>query len=138
MFNYAQIRNGKCVGVQTSDREIISDDLISIPNYDESLLFKSYDPETNTFYGESNQNQDSWIITVGALFDRFGESALDILSSDLPPVKAVVLNCTVREYIDLKNPSLAAGMDILISNGFEINKISILNTPAQYKEIPGH
>jgi len=65
-------------------------------------------------------------ISVGAFFDRFGDQKLPILASADSGVKALILDCSVRQYIDLDNPALPYGIDMLIAAGFVINKSAIL------------
>lgn len=60
-------------------------------------------------------------ISVGAFFDRFGTTKYAILASTDPTVKALVLNCSVRTYIDLESPDVALGLGLLVQAGFDID-----------------
>ena len=66
-------------------------------------------------------------ISVGAFFDRFGDQKYPILSSSDPGVKALIQDCAVRKYIDLDNPTLPSGLQMLIAAGFNIDPTAIIN-----------
>lgn len=74
-----------------------------------------------------------WFIDIGPFFDRFGSAKMNILMSTSPVAKAVVTDCMVRKWIDLQNPSVAAGIDALIQAGVAgidaTVKAAVLNTP---------
>jgi hypothetical protein len=71
-----------------------------------------------------------WYISKGAFFDRFGALKLPILASADLTVQAIILDCTVRQYIDLQGRAadIGAALDILIAKGFAIDKAAILTT----------
>ena len=71
-----------------------------------------------------------WWIDIGPFFDRFGAQKIPILASTDPVVRAIILDCTVRKYIDLqgRKSDIEAAMDILIAKGFNIDKASIVET----------
>ncbi len=71
-----------------------------------------------------------WWISKGAFFDRFGAQKIPILASADSTVKAIILDCTVRKYIDLQGRAadIGAALDILIAKGFVIDKAAILTT----------
>lgn len=73
-------------------------------------------------------------ITVGSFFDRFEQYKYQILASSSPAVQALIKDCSVRKYIDLNDKQLALGLDMLIHEGFEINKFKILNGKIQSTE----
>lgn len=73
-------------------------------------------------------------ITVGAFFDRFGAHKYPILASVDAGVQALIKDSSVREYIDLDNPQLAAGLQLLISAGFAIDAASIVDAPIEAHE----
>lgn len=79
-----------------------------------------------------------WFIDTGPFFDRFGAAKMSVLMSTNPIAKAIVTDCTVRKWIDLKSPSVAGGLDALISQsitGVDANlKNSIINTPVSHVE----
>lgn len=78
----------------------------------------------------------SYQIAVGAFYDRFGVHKWAILASTSPVVQALIKDCSVRRYIDVQNSQLPAGIDMIISAGFAVNKSAILNTPCQPGEEP--
>lgn len=80
--------------------------------------------------------QEQRIITVGAFFDRFGDQKWAILSSNDPLVAALIQDVSVRRYIDLDDPQLPSGLDMLIEAGIEINVEAILNAPISNQERP--
>lgn len=75
-------------------------------------------------------------ISVGAFYDRFGDQKWPILSSTDPAVQGLIKDTQVRKWIDLDSPQLPAGLDMLISAGFAIDKDAVLNTPIQPEERP--
>ena len=75
-------------------------------------------------------------ISVGAFFDRFGEFKYPILSSTDAGVKALIQDCSVRSYIDLDNPALPAGLEMLILAGFAVDANEVINAPIQSHELP--
>ena len=72
---------------------------------------------------------NAWWIYVGPFYDRFGDQKWPILASTIPMVGALIKDCSVRKYIDLKRADLPAALDILIAAGFTIDKTAILTTP---------
>lgn len=75
-------------------------------------------------------------ISVGAFFDRFGPLKLAILRDQNYDCKAVVMDASVRKYIDLDNPDLPAGLAILQAAGHAIDPAAILDAPIQLHELP--
>lgn len=71
-----------------------------------------------------------WYVSKGAFFDRFGAQKLPILASADLTVQAIILDCTVRQYIDLQGRAadIGAALDILVAKGFAIDKVAILTT----------
>ena len=70
-------------------------------------------------------------ITVGAFFDRFGAAKWGILADTNPGVQALIKDCSVRKYIDLDNPVLAAGLGMLIDAGHAIDAAAITGAEVQ-------
>jgi hypothetical protein len=74
-----------------------------------------------------------WLIDVGPFLDRFESAKFAVLTSSNAGVKAVISDCQMRKWIDLKNPAVAQGIDVVISAGVEgvdaALKDRILNTP---------
>jgi hypothetical protein len=75
-------------------------------------------------------------ISVGAFFDRFGPLKWAILADQSPTVQAVVRDASVRKFIDLANPDLPAGLQILVAAGHTIDPASIINAAIQPEELP--
>ena len=68
-----------------------------------------------------------WWTDVGPFYDRFGADALAIAASDHGACRAVQTLTGVRKYIDLKDPRVAAMIDMLIAT----------NQPAAQPWAPG-
>ena len=75
-------------------------------------------------------------ISVGAFFDRFGALKWAILADQSPAAQAVVRDASVRKFIDLDNPDLPAGLQLLVAAGHPIDAAAILETPIQPEELP--
>ncbi len=75
-------------------------------------------------------------LAVGSFFDRFGPLKIAILSSTDATVKALILDCSVRKYIDLDNEELPFGIDLLIAAGYAVDKTAILTAPITESELP--
>lgn len=71
----------------------------------------------------------AWYINVGPFFDRFGAWKLPTLSSTDPVVQAVIKDCSVRKYIDLKGrrAELTQVIGLLQSKGFAVSAPVILD-----------
>lgn len=83
-------------------------------------------------------NPTEWLIDVGPFFDRFGAAKMAILTSSSPVAKALVTDCMVRRWIDLRRPDLPAAVDMLIAAGVQgvdaALKAVVLNTPVSQEE----
>lgn len=75
-------------------------------------------------------------ITVGAFFDRFAAHKWPILADTNPVVQALIKDCSVRKHIDLDDPQLPAGLDLLVDAGHAIDPAAILAAPVQPSEKP--
>lgn len=64
---------------------------------------------------EPQEDERLWWIDVGPFYDRFGPDALAIAASDHGACKAVQTLTGVRKYIWLKDPRVAAMIDMLIA-----------------------
>ncbi len=78
----------------------------------------------------------SRLIDTGSFFDRFGAAKLEVLSSTVPVVAALVKDAQVRNWIDLADPAVGQGIDLIISAGgiAGVDKNAILNAPVKPKE----
>lgn len=75
-------------------------------------------------------------ISVGAFFDRFGAEKWAILASAAPGVQAIVKDASVRAYIDLDNPQLPMGLQILADAGHAIDAPAVINAAIEPGELP--
>ena len=82
----------------------------------------------------SSSTASSRHISVGAFIDRFGPLKWAILADLSPAVQAVVRDASVRKFIDLDNPDLPAGLQIIVTAGHPIDPAAIIDTPVQDKE----
>ena len=84
------------------------------------------------------QSPTQWLIDIGPFFDRFGAARLAVLSSADPVVRALVLDTSVRKWVDLQRADVAAGIDAVIAAGVPgVNaqlKAAILTTPVTAHE----
>lgn len=80
----------------------------------------------------------AWHIAVGPFFDRFGALKLPILASTDAEVRALVLDASVRKFIDLsgRRDEIEAALNLLIAKGFAVNKAAILDTQPTVAERP--
>lgn len=76
------------------------------------------------------------LISVGAFFDRFGPLKWAILADTAPTVQAVVRDASVRKFIDLANPDLPAGLQIIVTAGHPISPASIISAAIEPEEMP--
>lgn len=76
---------------------------------------------------EQPEGERLWWLDVGPFYDRFGPDALAIAASDHGACKAVQTLTGVRKHIDLKDPRVAAMIDMLIAT----------NQPAAQPWAPG-
>ena len=86
--------------------------------------------------GDVPQQADIRRISVGAFFDRFGPLKWAILADSAPTVQAVVRDASVRKFVDLANPDLPAGLQIIVAAGHPINPASIINAAIEPEELP--
>jgi len=81
----------------------------------------------------------TWLLDVGAFFDRFGAVKMAILTSTDTTVKAIVTDAMSRKWIDLKRTDLAQALNSLVgllsAQGMTAAlRDSIINTPAAPNE----
>ena len=68
-------------------------------------------------FAQQPKTDTTWFIDIGPFFDRFGAAKMAVLTSTHATARAVVQDCQIRKWIDLKHPSVAAGIDALLSAG---------------------
>ena len=75
-------------------------------------------------------------ITVGAFFDRFGAEKWPILADTNPSVQALIKDASVRKWINLDDPQVLAGLQMVQAAGHDIDPPAIINAPIQPEERP--
>lgn len=75
-------------------------------------------------------------ITVGAFFDRFGTQKWSILADANPSVQALIKDASVRSYINLDDPQVEAGLNMVVSAGHDIDVKAVITAPVQFNERP--
>jgi hypothetical protein len=75
-------------------------------------------------------------ITVGAFFDRFGDQKWPILADTNPSVQALIKDASVRKWINLDDPQVLAGLQMVQASGHDIDPEAIINAPIQPDERP--
>ena len=53
------------------------------------------------------------LIDVGAFFDRFNGAKFQVLTSTDPTVKALLMDVSVRKWIDLRRPDVEQALNII-------------------------
>jgi hypothetical protein len=75
-------------------------------------------------------------ITVGAFFDRFGDQKWPILADTNPSVQALIKDASVRAYINLNDPQVLTGLQMVQAAGHDIDPTAIITAPIQPEERP--
>jgi hypothetical protein len=75
-------------------------------------------------------------ITVGSFFDRFGQHKWPILGDQNPLVQALIKDCSVRKFVNLDDPQLAAGLGLLVAAGHDIDPQAIVSAEIADSERP--
>ena len=75
-------------------------------------------------------------ISVGAFFDRFGAAKWAVLADQNGGVQAVIKDASVRDFIDLDNADLPAGLLIVQAAGHAIDPKDIVDAPVRPEELP--
>jgi hypothetical protein len=75
-------------------------------------------------------------ITVGAFFDRFGEQKWPILADTNASVQALIKDASVRAYINLDDPQVRTGLEMVVATGHDIDPAAIIAAPIQPNERP--
>lgn len=75
-------------------------------------------------------------ITVGAFYDRFGELKWAVLADPSASVQALIKDCAVRPYINLDNPQVRTGLQMVVAAGHAIDVDKIVSDPVQPEERP--
>jgi hypothetical protein len=75
-------------------------------------------------------------ITVGAFFDRFGDQKWPILADTNASVQALIKDASVRKWINLDDPQVLTGLQMVQAAGHNIDPEAIINAPIQPDERP--
>lgn len=75
-------------------------------------------------------------ISVGAFYDRFGNEKWPVLADTSPMVQALIKDTSVRKYINLDDPQVPAGLNMVKAAGHNIDVDAIINDPIQPNERP--
>jgi hypothetical protein len=75
-------------------------------------------------------------ITVGAFFDRFGDQKWPILADTNASVQALIKDASVRKWINLDDPQVLTGLQMVQAAGHDIDPTAIINAPIQPEERP--
>jgi hypothetical protein len=124
MARYKIVKNGIIVNMIECDAEFAAR---------EGALLAA---DSDDIYRPESVYLDTWLISVGAFYDRFGAYKIPILASDDAVIQALVKDAQVRKHIDLQRSDLPTMLDVLIAKGFSVDKTTILGTPAATNELP--
>jgi len=80
---------------------------------------------------------EDWFINVGPFFDRFGPYKYPILASSDALVQAIIKDCSVRKYIDLKGrrADLLQVIGLLQSKGFPVTAATVTDAKPAEAEV---
>ncbi|MDA8449853.1 hypothetical protein M4R23_09165 [Acidovorax sp. GBBC 3332] len=139
---------GLVVGLTSTAGEIVHDDVVEVPAYEESLIGKLYDRASGGFIsppvGGASALQGTSVSRL-AFLSRFSDAeAIDI---DLASIGATREAATVRRYlskvnaaqhIDLRDSDTRAGVQALEAAGLIAagRAAVILDTPIEARELP--
>jgi hypothetical protein len=73
-------------------------------------------------------------ITVGAFFDRFGDQKWPILADTNASVQALIKDASVRKWINLDDPQVLTGLQMVQAAGHDIDPATIISAPIQLHE----
>lgn len=145
-MRYAIISGGTVVNIVIADQEFI-DNTSSLYQHAEPLdilseqdvsIGDSWSVSTG-FTPQENFNQPPVTAThrqlsVGAFFDRFGQYKYPILADTNPMAQALIKDASVRTFINLDDPNLIIGLNMIVDVGYDINVSSIINEPITQQE----
>lgn len=66
-------------------------------------------------------------IKINAFYDRFGDIKYDILFTQDQDIQAYIQETRTLSYIDLNNPRVIEGLNVLLAKGFVFDPSVILN-----------
>lgn len=82
----------------------------------------------------STESSFTHLIDIGAFFDRFGDAKFQILTSSDATIKALLLDVTVRKWIDLRRPDVEQALNIISTKCDKVTPEliqAILHTPVE-------
>jgi hypothetical protein len=133
-MNYAQINEQNIVVAVTSTAgQINASHMIPVEELDISLLGCTY---SNGAFVPPEPAPEVRHITVGAFFDRFGDQKWPILADTNASVQALIKDASVRAYINLDDPQVRTGLDMVVAAGHTIDVDAIITDPIQPEERP--
>ena len=141
-FYYAQINDASiAIGVSQLSGPVDSPNMVQITEaqYDTvEVLGKKYDAAKKEWVKQPDPVPEPEIrhITVGAFFDRFGEQKWPILADTNASVQALIKDASVRKWINLDDPQVLAGLQMVEASGHDIDPEAIINAPIQPDERP--
>jgi hypothetical protein len=131
---YAQLNSQNIVlAVTETSGEINAANMVLINSFDASLLGSTY---VNGGFVKPPAPPEIRHITVGSFFDRFGDQKWPILADTNASVQALIKDASVRAYINLDDPQVRTGLEMVVSAGHNIDPTAIITAPIQPEERP--
>jgi hypothetical protein len=131
---YAQLNNQNIVvAVTETSEEVNAPNIVLIDSFDASLLGATY---ANGDFVKPPAPPEIRHITVGAFFDRFGDQKWPILADTNAGVQALIKDASVRPYINIDDPQVLAGLQMVQAAGHDIDPEAVINAPIQPEERP--
>lgn len=141
-FYYAQINaNNICEVISQLSGLVDAPHMIAITQEQfesGSVLGQQYNSSTQTWVTlpPPEPTPESRHITVGAFFDRFGNQKWPILADTNTGVQALIKDASVRAYINLDDPQVEAGLNMVVGAGHAIDVQAIITAPIEPNERP--
>jgi hypothetical protein len=112
--------------------ETVINTIVAEPDFMESAY-----PEGNYRLGtQSEPEPEIRHITVGSFFDRLGDQKWPIRADTNASVQALIKDASVRAYINLDDPQVRTGLEMVVSAGHAIDVDAIITDPIQPNEKP--
>jgi hypothetical protein len=133
-MNYAQLNNQNIVvAVTGTSGEVDAPNMVLIDSFNTSILGCEY---KNGEFVKPPAPPEIRHITVGAFFDRLGDQKWPVLADTNASVQALIKDASVRAYINLDDPQVLTGLQMVQSAGHSIDPEAIINAPIQPEERP--
>jgi hypothetical protein len=131
---YAQLNTQNIVvAVTETSGEVNAPHMILIDMFDMSLLGATY---INGGFVKPPAPPEIRHITVGAFFDRLGDQKWPVLADTNASVQALIKDASVRAYINLDDPQVLTGLQMVQAAGHDIDPAAIITAPIQPEERP--